>query len=62
MCISDFRALAEPADFTILTDRIVIWPEPVKRKRTAKSLAFLQEKPSHFHFGSEFQEPAGFQG
>ncbi len=48
MFISDFRALAEPADFTILAVRIVIWPEPVKRKRTAKTVAYSNKKSAYF--------------
>jgi len=62
MCISDFRALAEPADFTILADRIVIWPEPVKRKRTAKTVAYSNGKSAYFHYRCKFQEPVGFHG
>jgi hypothetical protein len=33
MGISDFRALAEPADFTVLAIRIIFYPQSVKRQK-----------------------------
>jgi hypothetical protein len=33
--VSDFRALASPANFTVLASKIIIWSSPVKRKSSA---------------------------
>ena len=62
MCISDFRALAEPADFTILGDRIVIWPKPVKRKTTAKTMAFSSRETHDSTSLANFNSRLGFMG
>jgi hypothetical protein len=36
MGISDFRALAKPADFTVLALRIIFYPQYVKRQNALK--------------------------
>jgi hypothetical protein len=40
MGISDFRALAEPADFTVLVIRLIFYPQSVKRQNAPQKTIF----------------------
>jgi hypothetical protein len=40
MGISDFRALAEPADFTVLVIRLIFYPQSVKRQNAPQKPFF----------------------
>src|ERR1039458_4175006 len=45
---SDFRALDDPANYTVLGGRLRSWPSPVKRKQTVLiqgKMEFWNEKP-----------------